>query len=174
MSEHWRNRITGSGVVDATALTAHPLNFRDHPVSQRDAVDGLLDSVGWLKEVIVNERTGRVIDGHLRVERAEARGESVPVQYVDLSENEEAVVLASLDPLAEAATTDREQLDDLLGAIDDDAEAFGDLKRRVAEVHGIGQGEGAGGDEPSNDDGKASFVRCPRCSHEWEPAAPDE
>jgi len=84
---------------------------------------GLLDQVGWVQDVIVNQRTGHVVDGHLRVALAIGRQEAaIPVVYVDLSEHEEQVVLASLDPLGAMAATDTEMLRGLLDdvAIDSD------------------------------------------------------
>ena len=63
----------------------------------------------------VNRRTGHVVDGHLRIELALTRKEpSVPVTYVDLSEDEERLVLASLDSLAAMAEAEVSKLAELL------------------------------------------------------------
>ena len=110
----WRNRIVGHDVVDGSTLIANPRNWRIHPDNQRDAMSGVLDEVGWVQQVIVNKRTGCVVDGHLRAELAIARGEPVPVVYVDLDEEEEAKILASLDPLSTMAVTDSGALEALL------------------------------------------------------------
>ena len=76
---------------------------------------GLLDRVGFVQNIIVNQRTGHVVDGHLRIELALSRQETeMPVVYVDLSPEEEALVLASLDPLAAMAVTDQEMLASLM------------------------------------------------------------
>jgi len=40
-----------------------------------------------------------VVDGHARVALAIKAGEKVPVVYVELDEREEAVILATLDPV---------------------------------------------------------------------------
>ena len=111
----WQNRIVGHGEVAPSDLRPHPLNARRHPGSQRDALRGALHRLGWVSEVIVNERTGYMLDGHLRVEEAVTKGEpTVPVTYVDLSEEEERLVIASLDPIAAMAEYDRVKLDDLV------------------------------------------------------------
>jgi len=111
----WRNRIVGHGEEAPDQLLANPRNWRIHPKAQQDALAGLLDKVGWVQDVIVNQRTGHVIDGHLRVSLAISREEaSIPVVYVDVSPEEEALVLASLDPLAAMAVTDEEILASLL------------------------------------------------------------
>jgi hypothetical protein len=67
---------------------------------------------------MVNRRTGFVVDGHARVEEALSRDEAtVPVLYVDLSPDEEALVLATLDPIGAMATRDDARLQELLSGI---------------------------------------------------------
>jgi len=111
----WRSRIVDRGEASPAALVANPKNWRGHPPAQQAALAGLLDQVGWVQDVVVNRRTGHLVDGHLRVELARARGEAaIPVVYVDLDESEEALVLASLDPLAGMATADPGKLEALL------------------------------------------------------------
>jgi ParB-like chromosome segregation protein Spo0J len=108
----WASRIVGHGDVPPESLTANPRNWRKHPDAQRKALAGALSEVGWVAQVIVNKRTGHVVDGHARVELAVERKEAmVPVVYVDLTPDEEAVVLACLDSLSAMATTDTEKLD---------------------------------------------------------------
>lgn len=115
MAEHWRNRITGSGEEAPDQLLANPKNFRIHPKNQQDALSGALGELGWIQQVVVNQQTGHVIDGHLRVSLAISKREaSVPVLYVDLSPEEEALALLTLDPIASMAAADKEQLDALL------------------------------------------------------------
>lgn len=94
----WRNRIAGEGLAPAGELLNHPANFRRHGDAQRAAMDGALSELGWIQRVVVNRRAGRIIDGHLRADMARAAGDKVPVLYVDLSEDEERVALATLDP----------------------------------------------------------------------------
>lgn len=119
----WRNRIIGSGEEAPDQLLANPANWRIHPKAQQDALAGALDAVGWVAQVLVNRRTGFVVDGHARVALALARGEpTVPVLYVDLEPEEEALVLATLDPIGAMAGRDEEKLRALLADISvDDA-----------------------------------------------------
>ena len=85
----------------------------------------MLDAVGYVAQVIVNQRTGHLIDGHLRVEEALSHEQpTIPVLYVDLSEEEERLVLASLDPLAAMATIDEAKLRELLAEVSVDSEAL--------------------------------------------------
>jgi len=121
---YWQNRILGEGEEAPDQLLANPRNWRIHPKAQQDALAGILSEVGWVQRVIVNQRTGHIIDGHLRVSLAISRQEPmVPVVYVDLSEDEERAVLASLDPLSAMAVADQAQLDALLAgvSVSDDA-----------------------------------------------------
>jgi len=114
----WRNRIVGTGEEAPDQLLANPRNWRIHPAAQQGALASVLDDVGWVGQVLVNRRTGHLVDGHLRVELALSRQEpSVPVTYVDLSESEEALVLASLDPLAAMAVADAGELRELLEGV---------------------------------------------------------
>lgn len=158
-----RNRITGHALVDARTLHANPYNFRDHPEHQAQALEQALDGLGWVKHVIVNKRTDRIIDGHLRVEQAAERGEKVPVVYVDLTEREEALVLATLDPIAGEAGTDAEKLGALLGDLREEFAALDTLLREVA-IHGGILLDSAGKPTPTPPSG----VTCPRCGHTWD------
>ena len=124
----WENRIVSSGTEDPEQLLANPLNFRRHPAHQKKAMTGVLSEIGWIQDVIVNKVTGHIIDGHLRVELAMQRSEKVPVKYVELSEHEEKIALASIDPIGALAEQDQAMLDDLIEDIgtveDDDLSAF--------------------------------------------------
>lgn len=119
----WQNRIIGEGVEPADQLLANPFNFRIHPKNQQDAMTGVLNQVGWVQRVIVNRRTGHIVDGHLRVSLAISAGaQDVPVIYVDLSEEEEALVLATLDPISAMAATDADKLRELMEMVRDNVE----------------------------------------------------
>jgi hypothetical protein len=116
--EPFRNRIVGYGAEAPEQLLANPANWRIHPQAQQAALEAVLREVGWVRAVLVNRLTGFVIDGHLRVAMAISRGEPmVPVEYVELEPGEEAMILASLDPLAGMALTDPEQLAAVLGEV---------------------------------------------------------
>lgn len=139
----WANRIIAHGEEDPEQLLANPKNFRIHTSVQESALEGSLDVVGWVRPVLVNQRTGCVLDGHLRVKLALTRGErAVPVDYVDLSENEEAIILAALDAIAAMAGTDEEQLKELIAGIKTDNEQ---LKALLA---GMVHEDDAGGGRP--------------------------
>ncbi len=109
----WANRIVGSGEMPPAELmkAANPKNPRIHPDYQADALEQVLDEVGFIDRVILNRTTGRLIDGHLRVKMALAKGmSSIPVEYVELNEAEEKLVLATFDPIAGLADFDIDKL----------------------------------------------------------------
>jgi ParB-like chromosome segregation protein Spo0J len=176
----WQNRIIGSGTEDPEQLLANPRNWRIHPGEQQDRLKALLEKVGWVQNIIVNQRTGHVVDGHLRVGVAISEGRSqVPVVYVDLDEDEEAAVLAMLDPLAAMAATDEGALVGLLSDLQNP-----DLDELARSVHAL---KGQGGQAPSagdiakaaqdlkdqfdkagaDDPGKHTSVTCPNCGHDF-------
>lgn len=145
----WNNRIVGHGEESPDQLVANPLNYRLHPKFQQDALLGTINQVGYIRSVTVNERTGFVVDGHLRVLLALRTGQKkIPVEYVDLSEEEERLILATLDPLAGLAVADAEMLEDLLGSIETEDEAINEMLAQLAEDAGIDFG-----DEPPEDPG---------------------
>ena len=136
----WANRIVGSGTEAPEQLLANPFNYRIHPKAQQDALAGLLNQVGWVQNIIVNQRTGHVIDGHLRVSLAISRSEAtVPVVYVDLDEGEEKLVLASIDPLAAMAATDPEALRSLLAEVSVDDSALQAMLDAIPKAPKMGQ-----------------------------------
>ena len=113
--EAWRDRIVSFDRIAPDQLLANPRNWREHPGSQRDALRGSLDEVGWVDAIMVNDTTGHVVDGHARIEEALTNGErTVPVLHVELSEAEEALVLATFDPIGAMAETNGQRLEELL------------------------------------------------------------
>ena len=130
----WKSRIVGSGEEAPDQLLANPSNWRVHPKAQRAALAG-------------PARPGRL--GRSRCSSTSARATSstaisgssagaqpgqptVPVLYVDLEPEEEALVLASLDPLAAMAGTDDEKLRALLADVSVDSEALAAMLAELA------------------------------------------
>jgi DNA modification methylase len=103
---------------DPRELTPNPLNWRRHPEQQRDLLRYSLDRFGFVQGVVLNRTTGNLIDGHARVEEAIEQGrESIPVNVVDLSEEDERELLRLFDPVGAMAETDSEVLDRLIAQI---------------------------------------------------------
>ena len=145
-----KNRIVGNGEEPLDQILYNPRNWRIHPLSQQDALKGVLEEVGWVQQVIINKRTGNLIDGHLRCQLAAREGQkTIPVVYVDVSEDEEALVLATLDPIAAMAATDKQKLDELFQDINSDNENVQKLISEIATEHIVNQ--------PTDEDWMAAF-----------------
>lgn len=114
----WQNRIVRYEQVAPYSLLDNPFNFRVHSQLQQTHLVTLLEQVGWVDVVKVNQNSGRIVDGHLRVEKARQEGEAtVPVLWLDLTDEEEQLVLATLDWITEQAEVDVERLQLLLAQV---------------------------------------------------------
>jgi DNA modification methylase len=115
----WRSRIVGYGEEPPAKLLANPFNFRVHNTLQENALEGVLREIGVVQNVLVNRTTGHMIDGHLRTSMAISDGqEKIPITYVELTEQEEKVVLATFDPLSAMAGKDEDIFKSLVDGMD--------------------------------------------------------
>jgi hypothetical protein len=129
----WTNRIVKHGTQAAGQFLGNEANWRIHPAAQQEALRRVIGhEVGWVAPVIVNMRRSRkwpvgqrgvetMLDGHERVQLAirKSEDEPVPTIWVDLTPDEERLVLATFDPLAAMAVTDTgklTELEDVLGS----------------------------------------------------------
>lgn len=146
----FKNRIVGYGAADPADLLSNPKNWRLHPKEQQDALTGVLETIGWVQDVVVNKTTGFVVDGHLRVALALRREEkTIPVKYVELTDAEESLILATFDPISAMAGTDRQLLTDLLVTISPETENVAALlaaiiEREKIEMPGVEQSSDRG------------------------------
>lgn len=114
----WKSRVVGRATVDPRKLKDNPLNWRVHGLTQQRVMRDAIEQIGIIDDIVVNKRTGNIIDGHGRKELAIANEEeTVDVLYVDLSVDEERLALSIMNPLGELASTDPEKLGELLGLI---------------------------------------------------------
>lgn len=120
----WQNKIIRYGTQPASEFLAHPNNPRRHPVRQRKALRGSLDTLGFVAPIIVNERTGYLLDGHARVEECLTLNEDMPLPtiWVNLSEAEEKQFLLTFDYMTYMAQYDAQLVQSLAG--DDDLRAL--------------------------------------------------
>jgi DNA modification methylase len=133
----WRNRIIESGTAAPETLVPNPENYRIHGEQQQKAMAGALAEVGWVQPVTVNRTTGRLVDGHMRVALAIRRGEpAIPVNYVELTQAEERIALATIDPLGDLATQGDEELRALLDSVAVKDQDLADLLASMAHDAG--------------------------------------
>ena len=114
----WKNRIIKFEMRAANTFAPNELNARLHPEQQRESLRASLNQVGWIAPVLENQSTGKLLDGHARIEESLARDENaqVPVIVLDVSEEEEKFILLTFDPIAAQAEYDQEILGYLLEA----------------------------------------------------------
>lgn len=135
---NWENRIVGHANVGPATLKHNRLNWRLHPENQQAVTTSSLSELGWIQSVIVNQQTGNIVDGHLRVSLALRKKEtSIPVVYVDLSPEEEALALATFDPISAMAETDAKTLEELLRTVSTSDEALQEMLDNLASNAGI-------------------------------------
>lgn len=135
---NYKNRITRVADVDPKTLRDHGYNWRLHPKDQREALEAVLDRVGWVQRVVVNENTMRIVDGHLRVSVARARGEAtIPVSFVNLTEDEERLALATFDTVGTFDVADPKVLKELLVEVGDVNESLTKLIHSVSVEAGL-------------------------------------
>jgi len=158
------NRIVGHGEEQVDKLLANPLNYRLHPANQQEALACSIDDIGFIRSVTVNKVTGRIVDGHLRVMLAARSGvETLPVEYVELTQDEEAKALLMLDPIAAMAATDKAKLDELMRAVQSDDERVQAMLAEMAEREGLEYGKV----EPPAEDPGAQVSRAEELRQKW-------
>lgn len=157
----WQNRIVGHEDVDPKTLVPNPANWRTHPKAQRNAMGGSLEEIGWVQSVIVNKRSGRIVDGHLRVDLAiSENAPTVPVVYVDLSDDEERLALAVIDPIGAMAGRSEDLFRSLVGDITVDNEALAGLLSPPEPVGSPVEFTAYGEDIQTDHE-------CPKCNYRW-------
>ena len=160
-----KNRIIGSGEEQLDNILFNPRNWRIHPLSQQNALKGVLEEVGWVQEVIINKNTGHLVDGHLRCQLAAREGQTtIPVKYVDLTEEEEILVLSTLDPIAAMAATDKQKLDELFADIQSENDNVNKMLDEIRQKEQLDNVSFKEYDESIADG--ISVCICPNCGNE--------
>lgn len=165
----WQNRIVSYGTMSANQFLAHDLNARRHPGAQREALIGSLNALGWIAPVLVSQRSGKLLDGHARIEEALTQDENAEVPYalVDLSEDEERLALATFDPIGAMATYEREALDALLREVQTDEVGLQQMLSDLAQSIGIVPPDVQFREYDETIANEVQYVKCPNCQHEW-------
>jgi hypothetical protein len=129
-----KDRIKELRRVKASELRANPKNWRTHPIAQKDALEGILSTVGYADALIARETSDglELIDGHLRAKTTP--DEEVPVLVLDITEKEADLLLATLDPLGTLAGRDELKLKELLEGIENDSAGLSELLESLRGV----------------------------------------
>ncbi|TWT96763.1 hypothetical protein Pla108_25370 [Botrimarina colliarenosi] len=128
-----RDRVKELRRVRAGDLKPHPKNWRTHSRHQQSVLRGVLKEVGMAGALLARELpdgTLQLVDGHLRAETTPSA--VVPVLVLDLSDEEAEKVLLTHDPLASLAGVDASRLGELLGRVETESQAVGEMLAKLA------------------------------------------
>jgi len=120
-----RNRIKAHVTMRAGDLVPHDLNFRRHPDTQKAALRGMYDEIGFARSLLAYELPDgrlKLVDGHLRQEMEPEM--QVTVEVLDLTDAEAKLMLACTDPLAAMAVADPVAVASLVAEIDTECAAL--------------------------------------------------
>lgn len=160
-----KDRIKRFDRIYAKDLIPNPKNWRTHPPEQLDALRGILAEVGFADCILCRETSDglQIIDGHARAETVPDM--LVPILVLDVTEQEADKLLATLDPLAAMAETNKEALSDLLDSLTTNSEALGKMLDDMRVEHGLLLDAGKEFDESAADDCK--MLTCPHCGQQF-------
>lgn len=130
-----QNRVQQLVHVKASELVSNPLNFREHPEKQREALRGLLEEVGIAGAVLARKVKKKyvLIDGHLRQEELTKMGDQeIPVLVLDVNEDEANKLLAAYDPISSLAETNQAKFKELIQKVSTDSKPLASLFSSIA------------------------------------------
>jgi len=167
---NWRSRIVKYGKIRADQVTPHPNNPRKHPIAQRQAVEASFDVLGQIAPILINIRNGYLVDGEERTWLALSQGDEteLDVVWIDLSEEEHALALASFDWITQMAYYDRPILESLLEDIETDNAALQSLLDDLAAANDIDLN-----DTPLLEDQGPQIDRAAELQEKWQVARGD-
>jgi ParB-like chromosome segregation protein Spo0J len=129
-----RNRIKDHCKVRFGDLVPHELNPRIHSEAQRAVLAQFYEEVGFARSLLVYELPNgrlKLIDGHLR--RNLTPDEVLDVEVLDVTDAEARALLLAIDPLAQLASTDEEELEKLRQIAEADSAACRSLHQALAD-----------------------------------------
>ncbi len=101
-------------LVDPRTLDDNPLNWREHPPSQLEAVLASIKQAGWVMPLLYNLTTGKLIDGHGRKDKAiKAHLPAIPVAKGRWTQEEEIFLLQNFDAIGSMFRANSEKLANL-------------------------------------------------------------
>lgn len=121
-------------------LRANPANWRTHDARQIESINQLQAMCGWTRPTLLNEATGNFLDGHGRLDGDP--DEEIPVLCGRWSEEQERMIIATLDPITAMATADTDALRTLVASIeanDPEVQALVDKVGSDLEVKLLGE-----------------------------------
>lgn len=136
--ERIKNRIVSYGMARVDDILFNPNNWRIHSKYQQEAMLDMLEKVGWTQNVMINLTTGNLVDGHLRALLAQKSDElEIPATYVELSEEEEQVVISAFDPIGAMADADKEKWEELITKIKSERDDLEGMLDKIIEENNL-------------------------------------
>jgi DNA modification methylase len=125
--------------VIADSLTPNSANWRIHTDEQKILVGDSIDDpgIGWAGACLYNERTGKLLDGHLRRDHAYEKRLAVPVLVGNWSPEKEATIMVLLDQSTGMARADTSKLLALFQKAAPPTERSLDILKRLTERQGV-------------------------------------
>lgn len=112
----------------------HPRNPKVHADHQLATIRDSIRRLGWVKPVVVNVRTGMLVDGHGRLAVCKAEGwETAPALFGEWDEDQEREILAYLDAITAQAGIDESKLAELQKELTIGSEHLRDLLRTMED-----------------------------------------
>jgi hypothetical protein len=132
-------------------LADNPANWRQHPEAQTAPLAQTIRQVGWAGAMLYNEATGRLIDGHARknLPADTLVDGKVPVLVGRWTEEQERLILLTLDPIAALAETNKQAMGELLLSAPADDPALKAFFSDLAAENGIDVFASGAEDAPS-------------------------
>lgn len=154
----WKNRIVGYGNIPVNEIVKNPNNPKEHPEYQKRVLSGVLEDVGVVQNIIINKRTGHLVDGECRYFLAiDSKQEFLPATYVDLSIEEEEKILLTLDETTSLARKNAQIVGDIIKRITTASDSMRDLIDRIARQSHVEipmSNNGDDGDESEDEETK--------------------
>jgi len=160
-----RDRVKELRRVKASELVPSPHNWRQHPASQRNALSGVLEEIGYAGALLVRELPDGsygIIDGHLRAETTPDM--EVPVLVLDVDEREAKYLLATLDPLGAMAEANDEALAALMQDVESGNAA---VQEMLAGLYAMPAPVIPPEDFKEVDENIETAHTCPKCGYAW-------
>ena len=133
-SKQWDIKVTRHSLEDPMTIAAHPKNWRIHRDAQREGLRDMIEDIGFVRSINVNENTGFCFDGHLRVSLAiQEKQKLIPIEWCDLTDEEEHKALMTVDILSGMADTEREQLEDLYNNANLESQTLAEINEQMTD-----------------------------------------
>lgn len=128
--------------VNLNQIYDNPQNHRRHNRQQQQGLDAIVEELGWYGYPDVFPHPDRpnaymLVDGEMRKHhliRRHGERAAIDVNVIDFTRDEARKALATKDALASMAGTEQAKLDELLGAIDAENEAFAAFMREFQPI----------------------------------------